>query len=195
MEFEELVYKRRTIRRFKSEPVSIDILKKLVDFGRVAPSASNVQAVEYIIVTNEDTRRDIFKQIRWAGSLALEDRVPEEGRRPMAYIIVLLNTDIKKSSECDLSAAIQNILLGALNEGLGACWMGAIDRNEIHSLLKVPKKYNIGYVVSLGYPDEVSEIVECKYSNKDSYKYWKDEDGKMHIPKLSLKDVIHKIID
>ncbi|MFW9878427.1 MAG: nitroreductase family protein, partial [Candidatus Thorarchaeota archaeon] len=50
MDLEEIIYKRRTIRRFTQEPISIEILKKLVDFARVAPMARNVQALEFIIV-------------------------------------------------------------------------------------------------------------------------------------------------
>ncbi|MCK4371450.1 MAG: nitroreductase family protein, partial [Candidatus Lokiarchaeota archaeon] len=50
MDFEEIIYKRRTIRRFKQKPLSIDLLKKLVDFARVAPIARNIQGLEFIIV-------------------------------------------------------------------------------------------------------------------------------------------------
>ncbi|MHA1339499.1 MAG: nitroreductase family protein [Promethearchaeota archaeon] len=189
MDFEEVVYKRRTIRRFKQEPIELDILKKLIDYARVAPVASNIQALEYIIVVKKDVCNELFKHLRWAGALPPEMRTPEENRRPVAYIIVLLNKDIKKGADHDVGAAVENILLGATNFGIGACWMGAIDREKIRELLKIPKNYEIKHVISLGFPDEES-IIE-KYN--DSFKYWKDEAGRMHVPKRSLDEIIYKI--
>ena len=50
MNIEEAIYNRRTIRRFKQEPIQTDILKKLIDYARIAPSGMNIQALEYIII-------------------------------------------------------------------------------------------------------------------------------------------------
>ncbi|MBD3352489.1 MAG: nitroreductase [Candidatus Lokiarchaeota archaeon] len=191
MDFEELVYKRRTIRRYKEKEVPIEILKKLVDYGRVAPAGANIQAVEYVIIKNEQTRKSLFPLVRWAGGLPKNMRTPEEGRRPMAYIIVLVNLEIKKGADHDIGAAVENILLGAANEGLGACWMGAIDRKKIRKLLEIPKKYKIEHVISIGYPDETSQIE----SFDGTFKYWKDDAGNMHVPKRSLEDIILRIDD
>ncbi|MHA1109683.1 MAG: nitroreductase family protein [Promethearchaeota archaeon] len=190
MEFEEVIRKRRTIRRFKPTPVPLEILKKLVDYARVAPQGSNKQALKYIIITHDEMRSKMFANVRWAGALPPEMRNPEEGRRPMAYIVVLLNTTIKKDGNTDCGAAVENILLGITDHGLGACWQGAIDRSAIHSLLELPEYIEVKYVVSLGYPDEESQIEGFS----GDFKYWKTDDGKMHVPKKSLEDVIFKII-
>ncbi len=193
MDFEELVKKRRTIRRFKPKPVPLDILKKLVDFARIAPQGSNKQALEYVIITNEHMREKMFPLVRWAGALPPEMRNPEPSRQPMAYIVVLLDTTIKKEGNTDCGAAVENILLGITNFGLGACWQGAIDRPAIHSLLGLgsEKHLEVKYVVSIGYPDEESQIEDFS----GDFKYWKTEDGKMHVPKKSLTDVIRKIYE
>jgi len=190
MDIEEVIYKRRTIRRFKQQEVSIKILKKIIDFARVAPMGNNIQSLEYIIVEESYLRADIFATTKWAGSLPENERIPEEGRRPMAYIIVLIDTTIKENPGAEIGAAVQNLLLGATSLGLGTCWMGSIDRSKIRELLRIPEKYKISHLVSLGYPDE--ESVMEPYD--DSMKYWKDEDGKMHIPKKSLDDVIFGIL-
>jgi len=190
MNLEEIIYKRRTIRRFKQDPISLEILKKLVDFARVAPMATNVQALEFIIVENADMRKKLFPLVRWAGSLPEGQRTPESGREPTAYIVVLVNSNIKKSYvDFDVGAAVQNILLGAISFGIGTCWMGAINFSKIKELLEIPDRYIIKQVVSLGYPDEESVIEPFK----DSFKYWKDENGMMHVPKRDLDDVIFKI--
>ena len=191
MDLEEVIKKRRTIRRFKPTPVPLDILKKLVGFGRLAPQGSNKQALEYVIITNELMREKFFPLLRWAGALPPEIREPELGRRPMAYIVVLLDTSIKKEANTDCGAAVENILLGITNFSLGACWQGAIDRPAIHSLLELPNHIEVKYVVSIGYPDEESQIEEFS----GDFKYWKTDDGKMHVPKKSLENIIRKVYE
>ncbi|TFF87540.1 MAG: nitroreductase [Promethearchaeota archaeon] len=190
LDFEEVIYRRRTIRRFKQKEVKIDILKKLVDYARVAPSGNNIQSIEYILIRDPSMRKKIFPLLSWAASLPKDKRTPEPRRRPTSYIIVLVNKTIKKNADLEVGAAIENILLGATNSNLGCCWMGAIDRPKIREILEIPDYYDIKNVISIGYPDEISVIEPFK----DSLKYWKDEEGKMHVPKRSLDDLILKIV-
>ncbi|MHA1147248.1 MAG: nitroreductase family protein [Promethearchaeota archaeon] len=190
MDIEEAIYKRRTIRRFKQEPIPIDFLKKLIDYGRLAPMGNNIQSIEFILITDSKMREKVFPLTAWAGSLPKEKRVPEEGRRPTAYIVVLINTEIKKVADADEAAAVENILLGATSKGIGTCWMGSINRPKLKELLEIPDKYDLKHLISLGYPDEES-IME---PYEGSFKYWKDDTGKMHVPKRSLDDVILKIL-
>ncbi len=190
MDFEDIVYKRRTIRRFKKDPISLETLKKLIDFARVAPMARNIQALEFIVVHSAEVRKNMFPLVNWAGSLPEDQRTPEKGREPTAYIIVLLNTNIKSSYvDFDVGAAVENILLGAVNYGIGTCWMGSINRDKIRKLFEIPDYYEIKHVISLGYPDEES-VVE---TYQDSFKYWKTSDGQMHVPKRALDEIIFKI--
>ncbi|MFX0001718.1 MAG: nitroreductase family protein [Candidatus Hodarchaeota archaeon] len=190
MDLEEIIYKRRTIRRFKQDPVPLDLLKKLIDFARLAPAARNIQALEFIIVQNSEIREKLFQLVRWAASLPEEQRTPEKGREPTSYIIVLINRKIKNTYyNFDVGAAVENILLGAVSFGLACCWMGAIDRDKIRELFKIPNYYEITHVISIGYPDEESMIELYK----ESFDYWKDNEGKIHVPKRDLNDIIFKI--
>jgi len=190
MDIEEAIKKRRTIRRFKQDPIPSETLQKLIDYARIAPAASNIQSVEYIIVESPAMSEKMFPLVRWASSLPKEKRTPESGRQPTAYIIVLVNTNIKKSYyEFDVGAAVENILLGAVSFGIGTCWMGSIKGKDIRVLLDIPDFYEIKHVISLGYPDETS-VIE---SYKDSFKYWK-EGNEMHVPKRKLENLILKIV-
>ncbi|MHA1931197.1 MAG: nitroreductase family protein [Promethearchaeota archaeon] len=190
MKFEEIVYKRRTIRRFKQDPVPLETLKKLVDFARVAPTAKNVQALDFIIVVKPEIREKLFPLVGWAGSLPQDQRTPEKGREPTAYIIILVNNDVKPAYvDFDVGAAAENILLGAVNFGLGSCWMGNVRFQKLKALFEIPDFYVIKQVISLGIPDEESTMEPFS----ESFKYWKDEKGNMHVPKRSLDDVIIKI--
>ena len=68
--------------------------------------------------------------------------------------------------------------------------MASINGRKIKSLLEIPDNYQVVQLISMGFPDE--ESVTEPYS--DSFKYWKDESGKMHVPKRALDDIIFKII-
>ena len=190
MNFEEVIYKRRTIRRFKQDPIPLETLKKLVDYARVAPMAKNVQALDFIIIQDPEIRKNLFPLVGWAGSLPQEQRTPEKGREPTAYIILLVNKDVKPAYvDFDVGAAAENILLGAVTFGLGTCWMGNVRFRKLKALLEIPDFYEIKQVISLGIPDEESTMEPFS----DSYKYWKDEKGNIHVPKRALDDVIFKI--
>ena len=190
MDLEEAINKRRTIRRFTQKTIPSEILKKLIDYARVAPMARNVQGLEYVIVESSEIREKLFRLIKFAGSLPEDQRTPEPGREPTAYIIVLINIEIKPSFfDFDVGAAVENILLGAVKYGIGSCWMANIKARKIKSLLEVADQYQVKHVISLGYPDEESFIEPYI----DSYKYWKNPDGTMHIPKRDLDDIIYKI--
>ncbi len=189
MNIEDAIYKRRTIRRYKQLPIPNDTLRKLVDYARLAPMAINMQYLEYIIVNTPENRKKLFPCLMWSSLLPEGEREPEKNRRPMAYIIVCVNKKIKKKSSGDIGAAIENILLGAINYGLGTCWLGSIDRKKIRILFDIPEFYEISYIISLGIPDEES----CIEPYQNSFRYWKEND-KIHVPKRSLEDIIIKEI-
>ena len=182
------IIKRRTIRRFKQRLISLSILKKLVNAARLAPSAANIQPLEFIIVNKKKICDEIFKYTRWAGYIAPKGN-PPMGKRPTAYIIILANKKIAREYfiPYDAGAAAQNILLCAWEKGIGTCWMKAIDYKAITKILNVPKTFLVDSLVSLGYKDESPVI----YPAKKSIKYYKDKRGKLHVPKRALNSIVH----
>lgn len=183
----EIILKRRTIRRFKPEPLPLELLERLVNAGRLAPSGANLQPLEFIIVNKPEMVNKVFPALKWAGYIAPAGN-PPEGKRPVAYIVVLVNTQIKSGNgSVDAAAAIENMILTALEEGVGSCWLGSIDRNQLRSVFDIPQHYQIDSVLALGYPDESPVVEEAK----DSIKYWKDDQGVLHVPKRKLSDIVH----
>ncbi len=183
----DLILKRRTIRRFQQREIADEILKRIVNAGRLAPSGANLQPLEFILVTDSSLLGKVFATLRWAGYIAPAGD-PPEGKRPVAYVIVLINTEIKKEKgEIDAAAAIENMILTAQEEGIGSCWLGSIERDKIRSIFKIPDCYVIDSILALGYPDEKPVVEETT----DSIKYWKDEDGILHVPKRRLEDLLH----
>lgn len=182
----DLILKRRTIRKFKQQRIDNSILEKLVNAARYAPSASNLQPLKYIIVNDPQTTGKVFSNVKWAGYIAPAGN-PGENERPVAFIAILADTTIRKSDyQLDVGAAAQNIFLAALEEGIGTCWMGAIDREKIRQILKIPSEYILDTLIALGYPDE-SPLTE---DENGSIRYYKDEFGVLHVPKRKLRDII-----
>jgi len=183
----DFILSRRSIRQFKPDPLPRDILLGLVDAARMAPSAANLQPLEFILVTDEAIRKSVFPCLRWAAYIAPGGN-PRPGHEPTAYVVILVNTKIRdKGFERDAGAAAENLILAAWTCGIGSCWVISVDRSPLQAILNIPETYSIDSVIALGYPDE-SPVVE---DLTDSVKYWKDESGRLHVPKRKRTEVIH----
>ncbi|MBN2029900.1 nitroreductase family protein [bacterium] len=182
---------RRTIRRFQNKVIPKDLLTKFINAARLAPSSGNIQPCEFIVVDNPKMLNAIFPCLRWAAYIE-PDGNPPKGERPVAYIVALINVQLrKKGGEEDVAAAIENIILTACEEGIGSCWLHSIDRKQIKNLLQIPHHLNVNSIVALGYPNE-QPVVDVPQSS--SIRYWKDHDGVIHVPKRTLEEIIHRNI-
>lgn len=191
MDTYEAILKRRSVRKFKQDRIETDTLKKLVNAARLAPQGSNIQPIKYIIANDKKTAEELFPTTAWAGAIRPQGD-PKEGERPTGYIIVLADTDIKKSGyDTDAGLAMENIALAAVNEGLGVCMLGAINRDRIREILSIPDRFYIHTMIALGYPAE-SPVEE---DEKGSVKYYKDESGVLHVPKRKMENVLVKVIE
>ena len=184
----DLVRKTRTYRRFHQErAVEEQALRELVDLGRLSASGGNVQSLKYMISCDPEKNATIFPHLKWAGYLK-DWAGPDEGERPAAYVVILLDKDVSKGSGVDHGIAAQSIALGACERGLGCCMIGSIEREALRSVLSVPDRYDILLVLALGEPKE--QVVIEDVGPDGDIKYYRDEDGVHHLPKRSLDDVI-----
>lgn len=180
-----MILSRRTVRRFKRVPIERSVLQDVVDAGRLAPSAANLQPLEFVVVDDETVRQQIFPCLRWAAYIAPRGN-PRRGQEPMVYVVTLINLGIReKGFEYDVGAAMENMILAAREAGLGSCWLLSIDREKIAGILDVPPGYRVDCVLALGFPAE-SPVAE---EMTDSFKYWQDAEGVLHVPKRSLRSV------
>jgi len=179
------IVSRRSIRRFKQKKVSRNLLTKMVNAARLAPSAANLQPLEFVVVDKEEICQKIFKTLSWAGYL--KDWSPSIKESPDAYIIILVKDKKNPWYLRDVSFAAANIVITAENEGLGSCILCKIDKEEIREILKISEEIIIDSVVALGYKAE-NPVVEDLI---DSVKYFKDSQEILHVPKRKLEDITH----
>ena len=186
----DLIFNRRTIRKFKQKPISEDMLKKYINVARVAPSAANRQPLKYVGVLSQEKVAKVFDCVKWAGYLA-PDYNPKETERPTAFIAVCVDRNISQAVyEMDIGAAVENIILTALEDGVGACWMLSIDRPKISEILNLPENLTLSCVLALGYSDEEPKEVEMI---DDNIKYYL-ENGTLCVPKRSINEVLLEIV-
>ncbi len=185
---EDLIRKNRSCRRFfQKEPVATDTLRGLVNLARLSASAANLQPLKYIL-SNDPHKNDlIFSCLAWAGYLK-EWPGPPEGERPSAYIIVVGDAEIAKSFATDVGIAAQSILLGAREQNLAGCMIGAIKKDLLRERLHIPDRFDILLVIALGKPKETVVLEEM--APKGSIRYWRDEHGTHHVPKRPLDEII-----
>lgn len=184
----DLIKKNRSCRRFhQNVTITKSQLTKYVELARLSASAANLQPLKYVLCCDRENNDRIFRTLAWAGYIKDWDG-PEEGERPSAYIIVLGDTAIGKSFEYDCGIAVQSILLGAVEDGLGGCIIGSIKRADLRSAFRIPDRYKILLALALGKPKEKIKI-ETAADSRD-IKYWRDKKNVHHVPKRPLKEII-----
>jgi len=190
MSIYDTIISRRTIRKFKQVPIPVNILEKIVNAGRLAPSAGNVQPLEYFIVTDKSMREKVFATLGWARYIKPEGD-PKKNEEPVAYIIILVNNKIAIDAyfKYDVGASAENIIISAMEEGIGSCWIASVNKSRLSKILKIPEGYLIDCVIAFGYPleDPVPEDID----KGKTIVYHKDSKGRLHVPKRKLADIMH----
>lgn len=196
MDVYEAAVKRRSIRRFQDKPVPYDALEKCVDAGRLAPSGVNHQVCEYIIVDDAKLLPGIFENIGGGVRQSPEKGGPLPENRAKAYIIILINKPLEVELDAnrrrvtlyDVGMAAENIILVALEQGIGACPVLMFNESGLRQVLNIPDKYEVALVIVMGYPNE-SPVPEV---SDGSVKTWFDSQGVRHVPKRKLADITHR---
>ena len=190
----EAILKRRSIRRFKNKVVPYEVLEKCIDAARLAPSGRNQQLCEYIVINDAEVLPGIFENIGGSAKLPPDKGGPRPEQSPKAYTIILINKILEGEANrrrvtlIDVGLAAENIMLTALEQGIGTCPILMFNEKDFKLILKIPDGYDIALVIAMGYPDEspVADIAT------DSTNIWVDEKGLRHVPKKKLADIIHR---
>jgi nitroreductase len=150
---------RRSIRRYRPDPVPDEMIGQLLEAGRWAPSASNRQPWQFIVVRDEAILKQVAQHaayyfIRWA-------HVEE------APLLIVLcgearNRIYRQFLHEDVGLAGSQIMLQAHALGLGTCWIGGLDRKAIADILKVPEHIEIVGLLTVGFPAEDPEPTSRK---------------------------------
>jgi nitroreductase len=138
---------RRSVRTYKSQEVESDKLDKVLEAGRLAPSANNRQEWKFIVVKDPETKK---KLVRAAFDQSFIGQAP--------IVLAACATESEAVMHCghptyavDISIAFAYMLLQAFELGLGTCWIGSFKEDEVKSILGVPKENRVVALSPLGY--------------------------------------------
>ena len=194
MEVRDAVANRHSIRIFKEKAVDYAVLESCVEAARLAPTAMNSQLCEYFIADDKKQVTEILDSVALWGGVPKPAGGWSPEKKPVAYIVVLINLELEKERGCgranaflDIGLAMENMALVALEQGVGTCIMTGIDKKRVGEIINAPAKYEVAAMLALGYPDEkiVLETTDA------SVKRWVDEEGVRHVPKRKLEDILH----
>jgi len=148
----EAIFNRRSVRRFMSRPIPEEAIGVLLEAACRAPSAGNLQPWFFYVVEDKSKREQLARAALGQGFIASAPlcivvcAIPKQSARVYgergAHLYCLQDT----------AAAVQNILLAAVDLGLGACWVGAFDENEVSRVLKMPPEHRPVAIIPVGYP-------------------------------------------
>jgi nitroreductase len=139
----EAIMSRRVQRAFAARPVEIETLRTIVDAGRHAMSARNLEPRRFIVVRNRDTLREL-------GALCATGRFVADA--PSA-VVVLKDLNNQRWADIDCAQAVQNMATAAWSLGLGTCWVGNFDGAKVAQMLGVPDGWAVFTVLPFGYQD------------------------------------------
>lgn len=155
MDFKELARKRRkSVRNFKSDDISEELITELLETAIHAPTAGNVQPWKFKVVRSKSTKQQLA-----GAALNQSWMVP-------APVIIVVMADLDRAARSygkrgvnlyalqDTAAAIQNLLLAAAEQGIASCWIGAFDEEKVVNLFNLPSYLRPVALIPLGYPAE-----------------------------------------
>ncbi len=146
----DAIERRYSVRHYKDQPVEEERLAEVLEAARLAPSGCNLQPWKLVVVRD---RTMIRKMVHAIGGQEFVEGAP-------VLIVACKNGEGYNighrydGAVVDVAIALDHITLQAASMGLGTCWLGNYDGNEVRALLDIPSENPVVAVLALGYPDE-----------------------------------------
>ena len=167
MEFDEVIKKRRSIRKYSNKPVPRDIIEQIFKNVLLSPSAENSQGWEFIVIDDKKIK-DKLNNAAFSGIF----QMPWTKTAPVLVVMLskkkilanILGDKITKINYQCLDAGIagEHFVLSAENLGLSTCWIGWFNKKKVRKALNIPSSYEIYALFTLGYKDKDYEPREQK---------------------------------
>jgi nitroreductase len=152
MELLEAIKGRRSIRKFKNQPIPDETVTQLLEAATYAPSAGNIQPWQFIIAKNPEIKKKLSKAAY------------KQSQVEHAPVVIVVCVDEQQASSygtrgttlyClqDTAAATQNFMLTAYSLGLGTCWIGAFKEDKVKEAVNAPEHMRPVAMIPIGFPD------------------------------------------
>ena len=145
---------RRSIRKYKEKPVPWELIVEILQAGKYAPFAGNIFNAKFIVIKSDAKRAAIAEacvQQYWMQDAPIQIVIVGEPEKAERYYGT---RGARLYTIQGAAAAAENMLLTAHSLGLGSCWVGAFDEEEIRRICNLPEHVNVQAVLTIGYADE-----------------------------------------
>jgi nitroreductase len=147
MQLMEAIKRRRSVRSYQDRAVEEEKLLRVLEAGRLAPSARNMQDWKFVVVRDQDLRRKLAEAARNQEFV---------GQAPVVIAACGTSDYVMTCGQLtypiDVSIAIDHMTLSAVEEGLGTCWIGAFYEDTVKEILQIPQSIRVVALLPLGYP-------------------------------------------
>ena len=166
MNTKECLETRRSIRKYKSEPIPADLLYEIVETAKYAPSWKNTQIARYHVVTNPSLKDKIANECVCGFTFNTKTLLQAPAIVILSYVTKRCGYErdgsftTNKEDRWEMfnaGIATQTFCLAAHEKGVGTCIMGIFDDEKIAEVLNLPEDQIVGAVIAAGYPDEAPE--------------------------------------
>lgn len=167
----EMILRRQSDRKYSSKPIEVEKLERIIEAGRMAPSACNAQPWKFIIVTEPM----VIQQLAEAATEKLTGMNSFVSQAKALFVIVRENPNLsskigssikrKDYSHIDIGIASENICLQATAEGIGSCLIGWFDEKKVRKILEIPASKRVELIITLGY--SLSDYMQKKRKTKE----------------------------
>lgn len=149
----DVIQKRRSVRKYKEDPIPEKALMRVLEAARLAPSGKNFQPWKFIIIKDKALKEKLAQAS--AGQFFMAEApiiivgcgFPDNCYAHMGRYM--------KSWSVDVTIALEHLILQAQEEGLGTCWIGSFEEEEVKAILNIPENVKVLALTPLGYPDEI----------------------------------------
>jgi nitroreductase len=151
MDVRKAIQSRRSIRAYESREVEEDKLERVLESGRLSPSAGNRQERRFVIVRDAKTRKALSEAAKNQSFVAEAPVVIAACSVESDYIMACG----QPAYSIDTAIAVDHMTLQAVEEGLGTCWIGAFDEKKVKEILNIPGSVRVVQLLTLGYPSAI----------------------------------------
>jgi nitroreductase len=148
MDFHTVIEKRRSIRKYKSDPIPKESLDRILHAAWLAPTWANMQGPKIVVVDEKEQIERLSKAIgqKWIKNIPL-------------FLVVGISPNNSGTNAAgiqyypvDAAIVMEHLILAAVDEGLGTCWIGWFDEEKVKAVLHAPEEIRIIGITPLGYP-------------------------------------------
>jgi nitroreductase len=142
------ILSRRSIRHYEPKAIPKELLDKILEAGRMAPSAANKQSWHFIVITDDALKHELSK--------GLFTRFLKNA--PITIVGCAHQDRIAgRWSKISTAIALQNMVIAAWAMGIGSCWIGSFQEDKVKQLLAIPQNWDVVALIPFGYPAKIPE--------------------------------------